>query len=330
MKEWNVPLGATEDRPAVDGTRDHRLLGGPTMFHRSLQQTEGGPQWTFYEGPHRQRDAGSAPRRGPAFKDPSPLPHHEGLSRPRKARWDCHGLPVELAVERELGFNGKPDIEASASLNSTKMPRIGAQARRRLLRDDLADGLLGRHGPGLLDHEPGIHRQRLVVVEDHLRRRAAGTGPPRFAILRPGAEPPQRPRVGPGYETVVDPSVFVACPVVGGDLAERFPACNFSCGRPPRGRWSRTPPWPLHPRPCKCGGLRTGEATFVVAEDLLAATLGDDAEVLNASRTGSGRRALPKAIRTGGHPRRPLRDPGRFRHHQRRLGHRTPGPGIRR
>ena len=31
---------------------------------------------------------------------------------PRKAGWDCHGLPVELAVEQELGFTGKQDIEA--------------------------------------------------------------------------------------------------------------------------------------------------------------------------------------------------------------------------
>lgn len=30
----------------------------------------------------------------------------------RKAGWDCHGLPVELAVEKELGFSGKQDIEA--------------------------------------------------------------------------------------------------------------------------------------------------------------------------------------------------------------------------
>ena len=29
----------------------------------------------------------------------------------RKAGWDCHGLPVEIAVEKELGFNGKGDIE---------------------------------------------------------------------------------------------------------------------------------------------------------------------------------------------------------------------------
>jgi isoleucyl-tRNA synthetase len=29
----------------------------------------------------------------------------------RKAGWDCHGLPVEIAVEKDLGFTGKADIE---------------------------------------------------------------------------------------------------------------------------------------------------------------------------------------------------------------------------
>ena len=36
----------------------------------------------------------------------------KGYHVPRRAGWDCHGLPVELAVEKELGFTGKPDIEA--------------------------------------------------------------------------------------------------------------------------------------------------------------------------------------------------------------------------
>ena len=31
---------------------------------------------------------------------------------PRKGGWDCHGLPVELEVEKEIGTNGKRDIEA--------------------------------------------------------------------------------------------------------------------------------------------------------------------------------------------------------------------------
>ncbi len=36
----------------------------------------------------------------------------QGYHVPRKAGWDCHGLPVELAVEKQLGFSGKKDIKA--------------------------------------------------------------------------------------------------------------------------------------------------------------------------------------------------------------------------
>ena len=36
----------------------------------------------------------------------------QGYQVNRKGGWDCHGLPVELAVEKELGFSGKADIEA--------------------------------------------------------------------------------------------------------------------------------------------------------------------------------------------------------------------------
>src|SRR5258706_13577626 len=34
-----------------------------------------------------------------------------GFYVPRKGGWDTHGLPVEIAVERELGINGKDQIE---------------------------------------------------------------------------------------------------------------------------------------------------------------------------------------------------------------------------
>ena len=53
----------------------------------------------------------------------------QGYHVARKAGWDCHGLPVELAVEKELGFTGKPDIEAYgiAEFNDA-VPRVGAAA----------------------------------------------------------------------------------------------------------------------------------------------------------------------------------------------------------
>ena len=47
-----------------------------------------------------------------AFKDIFPrFKTMRGFRVPRKAGWDCHGLPVELEVERRLGIDGKEQIE---------------------------------------------------------------------------------------------------------------------------------------------------------------------------------------------------------------------------
>ena len=52
----------------------------------------------------------------------------KGYHVPRKAGWDCHGLPVELAVEKELGFSGKKDIEAFG------IEEFNARCRESVLR----------------------------------------------------------------------------------------------------------------------------------------------------------------------------------------------------
>ena len=61
------------------------------------------------------------------FKDVFPrFKTMQGYHVVRKAGWDCHGLPVEIAVEKELGFTGKGDIEAYgvAEFNA-QVPRVG-------------------------------------------------------------------------------------------------------------------------------------------------------------------------------------------------------------
>ena len=84
------------------------------VFARSLEQTAGGKPWTFYEGPPTANGMpGTHHIEARVFKDVFPrFRTMQGFYVDRKAGWDCHGLPVELAVENELGFNGKPDIEA--------------------------------------------------------------------------------------------------------------------------------------------------------------------------------------------------------------------------
>ena len=94
------------------------------------------------------------------FKDVFPrFKTMKGYHVPRMAGWDCHGLPVELAVEKELGFTGKPDIEAYgiAEFNAA-LPRERAAPRRRVRGDERADGLLGRLRERLLDDEPRVRR----------------------------------------------------------------------------------------------------------------------------------------------------------------------------
>ena len=69
--------------------------------------------FVFYDGPPT---ANGKPHIGHvetrAFKDLIPRFHAmRGAYVPRKAGWDTHGLPVELEVEKELGINGKEQIE---------------------------------------------------------------------------------------------------------------------------------------------------------------------------------------------------------------------------
>jgi isoleucyl-tRNA synthetase len=84
------------------------------VFARSLSRSAGRPPWVFYEGPPTANGMPGAHHiEARVFKDVFPRYRTmKGFHVDRKAGWDCHGLPVELAVEKELGFAGKPDIEA--------------------------------------------------------------------------------------------------------------------------------------------------------------------------------------------------------------------------
>jgi isoleucyl-tRNA synthetase len=104
---------ARADFPAIE----HEMLARwnrNRTFEASLKQTEGGPRWTFYEGPPTANGMpGVHHIEARVFKDLFPrFKTMQGFHVNRKAGWDCHGLPVEVAVEKELGLSGKKDIEA--------------------------------------------------------------------------------------------------------------------------------------------------------------------------------------------------------------------------
>lgn len=83
------------------------------IFKKSLEKKSPKGDFIFYEGPPGANGKpGIHHVEARAFKDAIPrYKTMRGYRVNRRAGWDTHGLPVELQVEKELGFSGKPDIE---------------------------------------------------------------------------------------------------------------------------------------------------------------------------------------------------------------------------
>ncbi len=96
------------ERRILDFWREH------DVFRRSVEQRPEAELYVFYEGPPTANGRpGIHHVLARAFKDA--IPRYQtmrGKRVPRKGGWDTHGLPVELEIERELGFRSKSDIEA--------------------------------------------------------------------------------------------------------------------------------------------------------------------------------------------------------------------------
>jgi isoleucyl-tRNA synthetase len=83
------------------------------IFERSISQREGGEEFVFYDGPPF---ATGLPHFGHfvpgTIKDIIPrYKAMRGFKVERRFGWDCHGLPVENLIEKELGLDSKTDIE---------------------------------------------------------------------------------------------------------------------------------------------------------------------------------------------------------------------------
>ncbi|MEU9124719.1 isoleucine--tRNA ligase [Streptomyces sp. NPDC048506] len=255
------------------------------VFARTLQQSEGRPEWVFYEGPPTANGMPGAHHiEARVFKDVFPrFRTMQGYHVDRKAGWDCHGLPVELAVEKELGFNGKKDIEAYG------IAEFNAKCRESVTRHtDAFAALTTRMGywtdldnpyrtmdPDYIESVWWSLKEiftKGLLVQDH---RVApwcprcGTGLSDHELAQ-------------GYETVVDPSVYVRLPLTSGPLA----------GEAALLIWTTTP-WTLvsntaaaaHPDVTYVVAT-DGAEKLVVAEPLLEKALGEGWEATGQSFTG--------------------------------------------
>jgi isoleucyl-tRNA synthetase len=244
------------------------------IFAQTLKASEGLPQWTFYEGPPTANGMpGTHHVEARAFKDVFPRYRTmKGYHVPRKAGWDCHGLPVEIAVETELGFSSKGDIEAYG------VAEFNAKCRDSVERHvDAFEAMTERMGYWVdtADAYRTMDSQYVQSVWWSLKQIFdAGL------LVEDHRVAPYCPRCGTGlsshelaqgYETVSDPSVFVRLPLTSGPLA----------GEAALLVWTTTP-WTLvsntatavHPEVTYVAAT-DGTETLVVAEPLFETVLGE-------------------------------------------------------
>ena len=191
-------------------------------FAKSLTATSDAPRWTFYEGPPTANGTpGTHHVEARVFKDVFPrFQTMRGRHVERKAGWDCHGLPVEIAVEKELGFNGKPDIEAYG------IAAFNDRCRESVLRNvDLFEDMTTRMGYWVDMSDP-YRTMDSAYVESVWWALAQifdkGLLSEDFRVA------PYCPRCGTtlsdhelaqGYETITDPSIYVRFPLTSGPWA---------------------------------------------------------------------------------------------------------------
>ncbi|CAB4529408.1 MAG: isoleucine--tRNA ligase [Actinobacteria bacterium] len=213
-------IPAAVDLPAVE----HSILKfwrDNSIFEKTVAAREGAPQWTFYEGPPTANGMpGTHHIEARVFKDLFPRFHTmKGKQVTRKAGWDCHGLPVEIAVEKELGFSGKGDIEKYGIAPFNDKCRESVQ-RHVTAFTDMTDrmGFWVDFDEAYWTMSPEYVEsvwwslkeiwKKGLLVQDH---RVApycprcGTGLSDHELAQ-------------GYETVTDPSVFVRFPITSGEL----------------------------------------------------------------------------------------------------------------
>jgi isoleucyl-tRNA synthetase len=83
------------------------------IFQKTIEQRKGAPEYVFFEGPPTANGKpGVHHVEARAFKDIFPrYKIMNGFRVSRRGGWDTHGLPVEIAVEKKLGFNHKQQID---------------------------------------------------------------------------------------------------------------------------------------------------------------------------------------------------------------------------
>jgi isoleucyl-tRNA synthetase len=245
------------------------------VFGESLRRREGAPQFVFYEGPPTANGRpGSHHVLSRVFKDVFPrYKTMRGHLVPRKGGWDCHGLPVELEIEKQLGFTSKDDIERYG------VAEFNAKCRESVLRYiDEWNALTERIG-FWIDTDDAYYTLDNSYIESvwWSLKQVFDKG-----LLTEGYKVvPYCPRCGTAlsshevadsYRDTVDPSVYVKFPL------RDEPGVSLLA-------WT-TMPWTLVPHAAIAvdpavtyARARQGDDRLILAEPLVERVLGEDAEI---------------------------------------------------
>jgi isoleucyl-tRNA synthetase len=265
------------------------------VFAESLRMRAGAKQWVFYEGPPTANGPpGSHHVLSRVFKDIYPrFQTMRGFRVERKGGWDCHGLPVEIAVEQKLGISSKAEIEEKIGIE-----RFNAECRASVFTFlEEWDRLTERIG-FWLDLENAYRTLDESYIESVWWALAQIDG--RGLLYEGHKVVPYCPRcettlssheVALGYRDVVDPSVFLKLPVSGGE--DRLLV------------WTTTP-WTLPGNvavavspTARYARVRVADEIFVLADARVQPVLGEGSEVLERF-TGS------ELVERYGHYRGPI------------------------
>ena len=210
------------DLPAVE----HQILSfweTQEIFKKTISARDGRPNWTFYEGPPTANGKpGTHHIEARVFKDLFPrYQTMKGNQVIRKAGWDCHGLPVEIAVEKQLGFSGKGDIEKYGIAKFNEQCRVSVQehvgeftsmTRRMGFWVDFDEAywtMSSEYVESVWWSLQQIWKKGLLVQDYRVAPYCprCGTGLSDHELSQ-------------GYETIKDQSVYVRFPATSGKLAE--------------------------------------------------------------------------------------------------------------
>ncbi len=270
------PLPKTPSFPALEQEVLERWRERD-IFRESIRRRQGAEEFVFYEGPPTANGRpGSHHVLARVFKDI--FPRYQtmlGKYVERKGGWDCHGLPVEIAVEQKLGFHNKHDIERYG------IAEFNAQCRESVF-EFLEDwtALTERIGYWVdLEHpyrtlDPSYIESVWWALKTMWDRDLLFEGHRVVPYCVRCGTALSSHEVAQGYEDVEDPSIYVTFPVTEpvGPLraGDRLLA------------WTTTP-WTVLSHAALAVSpdltyVRT-EDGFVLAEARVAAVLGEDARV---------------------------------------------------